>query len=214
MRGYKLVSLVVLALALTAIAASSASALPSFLPGSGTFTGTSGTASLQVKGGATITCKKSTAAGSLSSETVGTTTVTFKECTALGAAAQTLGGTASTIETTTATKLCYISAAKKTVGIVFEISATNKPHIEIPALKLLLVVEGSFVGEITGTNSDKTGPYPLVIEQTGGVQKITNCEGGAVLTLKTSVDGATAVESGEEAKTGSLTFAVLHELMA
>jgi hypothetical protein len=217
MRGIKLISAVALALMLTAVVSATAfAANPEFLPGEkGTkFTGKSGKATLQIKGSNTITCKTSEVTkgnGELLGPKTATSTIDFSTCTAFGLPANSLGDASGIILVKVNSELCYISKAEKTVGIVFTLPSTL--HLEVPSTKLLINVQGSFVGKIEPINK-KQATYTLVIEQKEGKQAIEKCEGGAALKLETSVDGGAFTQSGEEAKEGTITFEKEQELMA
>jgi hypothetical protein len=215
MRGIKLVSAVVIALALTAVVSATAfAANPEFLPGTAgaKFTGKSGKATLAIKGGSTITCKESVVEkgnGELLGPKTGLAIIDFKGCTAFGLPANTLGDAKEIILVHVETELCTISLVPLVVGIIF----TPLPvHIEIPSVGLLVSVTGSFVGSLTPLNT-LTTTYTLTIAQSGGVQAIEKCEGGAARTLLSSVDGGANTQSGEEAEKGTLTFEVAEELM-
>jgi hypothetical protein len=212
MRGLKLVGAFFAILALTAVAAASASAaLPEFLPGSGTFTGKSGVASLQVKGGATITCKTSTSTGELTGVKSDKVTITFEGCTVAGLTVLGLGAAKGTIVVTLDSELCQIGS--KDVGVILTILPTTGLHIEVPTGKHLILVIGSVIGLLSPINSSKTGPFPLTVAQKEGVQAIEKCEGGTAKKLESSLDGGAFVQAGQEAAEGSLTFAAAHELM-
>jgi hypothetical protein len=216
MRGIKLVSAVVMALAITAVVSATAfAANPEFLPGTAgaKFTGKSGKATLAIKGGSTITCKESVVEkgnGELLGPKTALAIIDFKGCTAFGLPANSLGDLKEIILAHVETELCYINKATKHVGIIF---TTLPVHIEIPSVGLLVSVTGSFVGLLEPVNIKQTG-YTLNIAQAAGVQAIEKCEGGAARTLLSSVDGGANTQSGEEAEKGTLTFEAAQELMA
>jgi hypothetical protein len=211
MRGLKLMGALMAILAITAVVTAAASAAPEFLPGSGTFTGKSGVSSLQVKAGATITCKTSTSTGELTSTTLGTVTITFESCTVAGLTVLGLGAAKGTIVVTLDVDSCQIKS--KDAGVVFTILPTTGLHIEVPTGKHLLLVKGSLIGLIGPINTSTAGPYSLLVAQKEGVQAIEKCEGGSAQTLLSSLDGGTFAQAGEEASEGTLTFAAAHELM-
>jgi hypothetical protein len=216
MRGIKLVSAVVIALALAAaVSATAFAANPEFLPGTAgaKFTGKGGKATLAIKGGSTITCQEwviEKGNGELLGPKTGLAIIDFKGCTAFGLPANSLGDLKEIILAHVETELCYINKSTKHVGIIF---TTLPVHIEIPAIGLLVSVTGSFIGLLEPVNIKQT-VYTLNIAQTGGVQAIEKCEGGAARTLSTSTDGGAITQSGIEAEKGTITFEAAEELMA
>ncbi len=220
MRIFKLAGALVLVLAFSAVAVATASAAETpwqWLPGSvgETFTGKSGAAELQQKGGAVINCASSTvlltdATLKVSSElTEGTTgldakgglaVIHFTGCKSLGAAINSDGDEKEIILAHVELKNCMISIAKKQFGILFK---TLPIHLEIPAVKQLINVEGSFVAEIKSVTKLQ---YTLVIEQKEGKQTIEKCEGGEAETLKSKVGAGVNTQSGEGAAAGEITF--------
>jgi hypothetical protein len=214
MRSFKIVGAALMALlAVTAVATATASAaLPEILPGSGTFTATSGAGTLETTAKEKITCKSDTSKGTITNVKEGTFEVDFKECTALGFAANSLGDPAQTILVTGTLLLCYINRATKDVGVVIHLP-TAGIHIEVPSLGALILVTGWVIGLIEPVNSKKTGPFTLSFKQAAGKQEFTKCEGGATEVLKSSKNEGAAVESGEET-IETVTFAAEHEIMA
>jgi len=216
MRVFKLVTALLAVTAFSAVAVATASATETLWlwnPGTtgATFTGASGKATLQVKGGASITCATSESKeGKLTSErTLGTVTIVFKTCTTVGLAVLGLGDVANTITTHVAIHDCLISSGD--AGLLIKL--TEPVHIEVPSTGLLLVVTGTLVVLISPNKSKKTGPFPLNVAQTAGVQAIEKCEGGTAQKLETSTDGGANVQSGEEAKEGSITWAAAEEIV-
>jgi hypothetical protein len=215
MRIFKLIGAMLIVLALTAIATATASAaetLWAWLPGAtGTkFTGESKEARLEEKGGGKITCKASTASGEITGEkTLGLATIDFTGCLAFGFAALTLGDSKELILVHVHIHNCRIPGGSH-AGLLF------KPlpvHIEIPVLSRLLKIEGSFVAEIT-PNEKSANEFKLIIEQSKGGQSIPECEGGSKETLLTSTNEGAFVQSGEEAKEGTVHFGIAQEAMA
>ncbi len=204
MRIFKLIGVLVCALALSAIAVATASA--STLPGAlgTTITGGSEKATLQVKGGASITCPESSAAGEVKSTEEATVTITFgKKCTTAGLPVNSLGAAAGTIVANVTVKLCESSAG------TLELQ-TAPIHLEVPSTKLLLVVEGTALGSVE--ENVKATTFPLTVTQKEGKNTIEVC-GKTKLVLETSTDGGAFVQSGEEAKNAKLTFSVAQEFM-
>jgi hypothetical protein len=211
MRGIKLVTTLLVVMALSAVAAATASAAqPEFLSsgGSRAFTGASKKAKLQVKAGATIECTKSTASGSLTSNTTASFTVDFEGCKSLGLAANSLGDNPGIILVNVTAETCFINLSPTLeAGLI----VTPSPvHIEVPSASQLVVVEGAFVAKIEPINvASHTGT--LVIAQKGGVQSIDGCRNAANELDKKSLvtvenEEGEAKQSGEEAVEGGLTF--------
>jgi hypothetical protein len=204
MRIFKLVGVLACAMALSGIAVTTASA--STLPGAAgtTITGSSEKATLQVKGGASITCPKSTASGKVVSTSESTATITFGTgCTTAGLPVNSLGDGSGTILANVTVTECAgtPSLLKLTVSSL---------HLEVPSTKLLLTVTGTALGTVEAKVS-KTN-FPLTLTQKEGKNTEEKC-GKETLILSTSTDGGAAVQSGEEAIKGSLTFSVAQEFM-
>jgi hypothetical protein len=219
MRTFKLLGALLAVLALAAIASATASAeeiLWKWLPGKAgeTFKGGSGKATLTEKGGATISCKKSETKakeGELLEEgategkdaILGLAFIHFSGCTAFGVATNSLGDSSGIILVHAEIHDCLI--APNHFGLLI------KPlpvHLEVPLVGTLLVVTGDFVALVEpagGTTPNKV--WNLNITQAGGVQTIEKCEGGEKETLLTETNhNGTQVQSGEEAKEGSIEF--------
>jgi hypothetical protein len=202
------------AVAISAIASVTASALPEFLPGAaGTkFTSFSGSGTLATASGVAITCKADTDNGELLSKTTMTVTIDFTGCTLFGIVnAHSLGDASGTILTTATGALCYLSKTNKTVGV--ELTPTGKVHIEVGSE--LTLIEGTVIGELTPVNVSTKGPAHLILEQSAnGKQKILTCEGGTEKHL-TSAKNEGASEAASEATTDTIGWLVTaQELMA
>jgi hypothetical protein len=215
MRVMKMIGALLLVVAFAAIGTATASAaetLWKMLPGTKgtTFTGKSGKATLQIKGSGSITCpSSSTTNGELTEEqTLALATIEFIKCTIGGLPINSLGDGSGIILVHLEIHDCTISAGK--AGILIKILPL---HLEIPSTKLLLSVEGSLITELT-PNKTKSKTFSLIVEQKEGKQAIEKCEGGSALTLTTSLDGGAFIQSAEEAKEGTLTFASEQEAMA
>jgi hypothetical protein len=212
MRIFKLPSVLGLVLALTAIAASSASAAIEFKPGAAKtpFTGKSGEATLQVKGGFAIKCIKSEVLkgeGELLGPKAALFIVHWTGCTSLGLAENSLGDSSGVVLAHYEAEICTISTKPLVGGILLRLLPL---HAEIPAASILLLEEGSFVAGLSPENG-ATKEFALKIEQKEGKQMIEGClnaEGTKVVpeTLTTSENGKAAVASAEEAKSGTLLF--------
>ncbi len=216
MRVFRLIVVLATVLAVAAIGVTTASA--SILPGvKGTkITGKSGKATLQVKEGTkgekpgpSITCEKSTtASGEVLSTTEALAVITFENCTTLGLATNSLGDPVKTILAHVEVTDCPDTPTGR--ALEFKLLPL---HLEVPSTKLLLLVEGSVLGLITPVGKKAT-TFTLTIEQKEGKQAVEKCEGGTAKTLTTSIDGSAAIQSGQEAKEGTLTFAAEEEFMA
>jgi hypothetical protein len=186
--------------------------LPEFLPGSGSYTATSGKSTLETKAKSSIECSSSADEGSLSGVKKGTITMDFKGCKASGLAARSLGDASESILLHGATTLCYINKSTKKVGMLIEMPSGGL-HVEVSTLGTLLLITGAVIGTIEPVNTSKTGPYKIKFKETAGVQEVTKCEGGSEEILKTSVNGGAAEQSGESTEV-ELTFKAAHEVMA
>ncbi len=213
MRAFKLISALLVVLALTAIAASTASAaetLWEILPGNEgeTFTAKSGTAILQEKGGLAIKCQESSIL-LVDSSIVGTTKTLAlaiihfgNKCQAAGLATNSLGDPANFILAHVEIHTCIISTSPLVGGLLIKILPL---HLEVPSVKLLIEVTGSLVVPIT-PNETETKNYKLEIKQAAGEQGIKLCLGGAEESLFSSDDGKLPVQAGQEAVGAELSF--------
>ncbi len=213
MRAFKLISALIVVLAFAAIAASTASAVETswlLLPGleGETFTAKSGKALLQEKGGLAIACQESSVSLVDGKIIGGTHTLILisihfgNKCTASGLAVNSLGDSAGFILVEVDIHTCIISTSPLVGGLLIKV---NPLHLEVPSLKLLIEITGSFVAPIT-PNETKTKKYKLDVKQTAGVQEIHLCLGGAEETLLSSDDGKAPVQSGLEATNFELNF--------
>jgi hypothetical protein len=215
MRLFRLVGTLFAVLAFSTVVvavASAAETLWRWNPGTtgATFTGSSGKVTLQVKGGAAITCEKSALKGSLTSEqTLGVGTVTVTICTLTGLAVLGLGDTAQTVTLHGAFHDCLISSGD--AGLLIKLS--EPVHVEVPSTGLLMVFTGSLLVLALPNKSKKTGPFPLNAAQTAGVQAIEKCEGGTAQKLEASTDGSANVQTGAEMKEASITWAAAEEIV-
>jgi hypothetical protein len=207
MRVIKLVGALTMLLALTVIAATTASAAVEFLPGAkGTaFTGESGKAIL--KGGGGITCKKSKTTGELLGPTEALLVTTFEGCESAGLAVNGLGDAANIIKVHVEEKNCIISETPLVGGLLL------KPlpvHIEIPSVKLLILIEGDVIGLLTPANKS-TKAFTLGLAAKEEKQEVRECkdvakEASKKETLVAKVDGVEAGEGVESVENGTLTF--------
>jgi hypothetical protein len=213
MRIFKIIGVVALVLALSAITVATASA--DLLPGTKgvTIKGSSGKATLQVKGGAAITCKESTTTGEVLSSAESLLLINFgANCTAGGLPVKSSGDASGTILAHVEAGSCHVG------GVDYIIFAVLPIKLEVPSTKLTLEVTGAVLGEVTPGNTKQT-TFTVTLAQKSGEQTTgpKSCEDGGVkkseIFLKTSTDGGAAVESGQEAEKGSLTFSAAQEFM-
>jgi len=215
MRIFKLIGVAALMAALAAIMATGASA--SLLPGTAgvKITGKSGKATLQVKGGASITCKASTTTGEVKNTEESLALITFTECTTGGLPVNSVGDAAKTILVHVESGNCHDAA--KNEYVLFEVLPVK---LEVPSVKgLTLEITGSVLGKVTPAEK-KAFTFGVELKQTGGKQEVgpeecTKSTGTVVkgIQLKTSTNGGAAVQSGQEAAEGTLTFSAEQEFM-
>jgi hypothetical protein len=197
--------------AVLATVASAAETLVKLLPGAKgtTFTGKSGKATLQIKGGGAITCKSSATEGEITEEaTLGLETIHYTGCTTAGLPINSLGDASGITLSHAELHFCHI------IGPIYIWRRTRLPlHLEVPSTKLLVTVEGSDLAEVT-PNKTVTKTFTLGVSQKEGKQNVEKCEGGEAQTLKTSLDGGAFIQSADEESEASVTFAVAQEAMA
>ncbi len=213
MRVFKLISALLVVLAFTAIAASTASAAETsweLLPGleGETFTAKSGKALLQEKGGLAIACQESSVSLVDGKIIGGTHTLILisihfgNKCTASGLAVNSLGDSAGFILVEVDIHTCIISTSPLVGGLLIKV---NPLHLEVQSVKLLIEVTGNLVAAFT-PNETKTKNYKLDLKQKAGAQEVKLCLGGAEETLLTADDGKGPVQSGLEATNLELSF--------
>lgn len=203
MRTLRLIAVLACALAVGAIAVTTATA--SILPGTAgtTIKGKSEKATLQVKGGASITCTKSTLSGEVLSTAEGSVIVDFSSCTTAGLPFNSLGDTGGTWLVHAVVKECPSDPSIVTLKLL-------PLHLEVPATKLLIMIEGAVLGTVE--QSIKQVTYPLTITQKEGKNTVEVCK-KEKLVLSTSTDGGAFVQSGLETNNASLTFGEEEEFM-
>lgn len=209
MRILKLTGALLVVLAFTAVAAATASATETlwvWLPGAeGTaFTGKSKTATLQMTDAKkqTIICTASTTTkGEITTEkTLGLAIIEFTGCTSAGVAVNSEGDTSKVILVHVELHDCLIATGHP--GILILVLPL---HIEIPALKALVLVLGSLVALVEPANK-KAKEFKLNVTQKEGKQGIEKCEGGTAETLLAELNTEGFKPAGEEAKEGSISF--------
>jgi len=216
MRTFKLICVAALMLALSAISVASASA--SVLPGTkGTkVTGTSGKATLQQKGGISITCEKSKTTGEAESSELALILITFEpNCTAAGLAANSVGDAAKTILVHVEAGECF-NAAHTEHYILFLILPLK---LEVPSTKLTIEIKGDVLGKVAPIGK-KAKVFTVELKQKAGVQEVgpTECENSKgekfkEVFLLSKVDAGAFIQSGQEAEKGEVTFSAEQEFM-
>lgn len=204
MRVVKLIAAMIAALIIGAMAVASASAaevLWRWLPGAAktAFTEKTGKATWQVKGGLSITSPETSTTGEITEgQNLGLSLTEVFKATALGLPINSLGDANGIILIHYELHQCLLGSGRRAwLHLILPL------HLEVPSTKLLLTLEGEWIGSLVG-NTGKT--FTLNVEQKEGIQAIEKCEGGSAATLKTSVDGGTMTQTGFEAKEDSLTF--------
>lgn len=163
--------LCLLALAMAALGASNAFALPE-TSGKSTFSFTSAEGELTSASGLAIKCKSDKGSGETTSSTELSTTVSFEGCKVGGVAANSLGDKGGVILLANLPgKLCYINASTHHVGVLFKL--TEPIHIEVKSLGVLIVITGSVVGLISPVNTS-TKEYTLTFAKPN-----EKCEGAS-----------------------------------
>jgi hypothetical protein len=198
-------------------AGSAASAAPSLLPGTAgtTFTGKSGKLTWQTKGGGAISCSASEVVnGEIVSTALLLFLFRFTGCTLAGLAENTLGDASGVTLVHVEADFCAISNKPLVGGLLFKVLPV---HLEVPSTKLLLVLEGSFVGTMSPENK-KAFAFTPTFTQKEGKQTVEGClnEAGTKLEpemLLWSADGGTFVQTALEFKELSFTFASEQEFM-
>jgi len=211
MRAFKLVGAMVLVVAFSAIGVSTASAVElvlwRFLPGAkGTqFIGKSAKALFQVKGGLSFTSPESTATGEITEGegSLGLALVSLVKTTSGGLPINSLGDASGVILVHVELHNCILEDSSLGVLLAF-----LPLHLEVPSTKLLMAMTGSLVGKIS---SGKSKTFTLAVEQKEGKQAVEKCKGDPADTLLTSIDSGAATQTGQEIKSGSLTFTTIEQ---
>jgi hypothetical protein len=223
MRTSRLIGTLFVAVVFGAIASGTASAaeiLWKWLPGSAgeTFKGKVGKFQLQVKAGATYVCQKGSilltdegtkASSELLKEgstegkdaTLALLILHLEGCTWSGIAINSDGDASGVILVHYEIHNCVIKAGQ--FGLLL------KPlplHLEVPALKLLEAIRGSYVAVVEGKGGEKLLTFKLNIKQKEGKQEIEKCEGAEKETLEKSVDAGAFEQAGIEAQEAVFEF--------
>lgn len=217
MRKVKMVGYSVLALlAISVVASASASAaLPEFTPVPNAFTAKSGKATLQQKGGATVTCKTSEttakAKNEVKTEKTGVYDILFLGCETLGKVCTGLTDTvAGSILSIGTFSISYLSKAAKTVGIKLE---TGEVHFECGAGAALLTVKGCALGSLEKVNT-KTKTLTLNLTQKEGANELILDEAKTECKLLSQNEAKGFLQSGEGAVEAVITTEKEGELKA
>jgi hypothetical protein len=233
MRFVKLISALVVVSAFIAIAvattASAAETLWKWLPGTvgEAFKGSSGKVTINVKeiNGTkiAITCNKSLillslGKGELASEflsegstagkdaTLALAILSLESCVLAGLAVNSVGDAAGVILMHLEIHNCMIKPA------VFGLLVTPLPlHIELSAVKALLLIRGSFIAELLSKEKEKLLTHKLNVKETEGLQEIKKCEGGLEDTLEGSLDGTTFAKAGIELEKPVIEFDMIDD---
>jgi len=207
-------------LAITALTALSASAEEGFLPLlSKETTWSSGKLILESTGGWSYLCKSSEGKGTFATDKHFTIEMHFNECTSAGIAMNSLGDKAGVVLFTALALVCLKPTNAKgevlsAFGIFIELPAGGV-HLEVPAIGQLLLLAGTYIGEVLTTGPAKT--YVVDITGKAGKQNAVECKEGL-----TSKKGSLLSENNENKKpeaasvnmeSGSLAFSENKELM-
>jgi hypothetical protein len=184
MKRIRLAGLALVSTAVGLVAtASSALAVPTFLPGSGNLTIKSGEGEL-IAGSNSFKCQKDRGSGSISSGTLGTFKVTAEGCKSTGFVLATCTGLSDKVEGDSTTEgTFHVRYLKKTepesIGILF---LPQEVHLRCTSLgiTLLALVRGTLVCPITPTNKTvKTTEHYAVRCEKPNLTKVFNESGTA-----------------------------------
>jgi hypothetical protein len=195
MRLSKLLSALAIVLALTAAAATTASAEVEFLPGAaGTkFTASSKKFTLTAKNSkaeaVALPCQKTKSTVELLSSKDVLISAIFESCESAGLAANSVGDAAKTVLVHFEGKACTISVSPLVGGILLKVLPVT---IEVPTTKLKIELEGDVIGRLLPENT-AAKLFTLDLNVFAGQQEFTKCKDGTgpELTeeLKANVDG-------------------------
>jgi hypothetical protein len=196
------------------IESTAASAVPpEFLPAKGQHTSTSGASTFQLAGGVTVKCTKDTDKGEITGIRFFKLTIDLTGCTVSGGLqVNSMGDPAGTILLKLVGFLAYTNKATKSVGAVDEIEPSTGLTLEVPSIKLTIVVKGAAIGSDVPVDKKQTSGE-AIFKQKEGKQEITKTEGGSETSFLASVDGASFVAGGAET-TESLTYETATEITA
>jgi hypothetical protein len=180
-------------LAASALAASSASALPEFTgPFAKTFIATSGKTVLETVSKTKVTCASDVLPGEITGPQTGLAALGFAGCKMKKVPCNTPNSSSGFIGSTLlAMKVGYINKSKKQVGIDFS-TATGAAFAEFTCgTAVRAVVRGSVIGAITPVNTAVVAPktFTLKFVQKKGLQAVPNLEGEPVDVLESTFGG-------------------------
>jgi hypothetical protein len=217
MKRFKPIGLLLLAIfALTAFAASTASAEEGFLPKQEKGNLLGGESKLEAEGAPAIICKKlDESKFTFTSDKHGSGTVHWLECKASVFPANSLGDASEVILVATELLVCLDpkNAEGKLLanfGVAGEVSGV---HLEVPALGVLVEVNGRALGTIEGVKAKLFGSK---FEGEKGKQTVTECLEGANVkkhTLTSSENHGPAKAASENVVGGLIQFPAEVELM-
>jgi hypothetical protein len=217
MKRFRILGLALLSLlALGAFAASMASAEEGVLPTvtAKTFTISGGAGALETLAGEKIECTATTGKGEVAAKVdqKATGTFTFTGCKANGFAASTLGAASGTIVSAVNFTICLINSAKSVFGVVIEPKETV--HVEVPSLKVLILVKGAVIAENLSPNKGTAFEFDLVGSK-GDQTTALACEINGTKfkhTFEAGIDTKADSDASENAK-ATVTYGVEVELM-
>lgn len=204
MKRIKIMGLCLIAVCWVAAAAGtgSASALPQFLPASGTFLSVSGKGTLQTTGGMLLICASDFDKGSITGpDSVGNVLVAFHGCkeTQLNSPCNSGPEPEGLIKTNELKGLLgYINKTSKDVGLSLE-PTSGTVFVEFSCASGLVKakVTSSVIGKVSPINTKSTTSL-LSYKQTSGKQLFTRLEGGPLAFLLILKIGEANEVAGEE----------------
>ena len=183
MRSARILGATLAMVAVSAVAATSASAavspeLENALGGVLGKNGVSGLAAkttLETKSGEKVACEAATTSGTVANKRMGSRKVKLTKCTAFGLNCATAGAPAGTIEAEANTRLVYLSEVFHTAGLLTEFKEFTISCAGIEKL----TVRNNALGGVTPVNKfvpANTAAFDLTFSQTKGVQEPTEYE--------------------------------------
>ncbi len=209
-RQLRLISISTLLLAIAPATALAAEA--KVLPGTAgtTLAGKSAGVTLQIKGGASISCKSSETTGEITSTTHGSGTTTWKGCTTAGLPVNSVGASSGTIIGPWLYLACIISGLGH--DYCYKYFWDTFILLQVPSTKLTLEVKGGFLSEVTPVEKKVTS-LTLITTQKEGKQSLETPEGGEATRIEVSTDGGSFVQAGIELKESTLSLGASEEIM-
>jgi hypothetical protein len=198
MKRFRILGLALVAVfAMSAVAATAASALPEYSKFPVKFTGTSGTSVLKA-GGTTVTCTSDTAEGTIATATTTTSKVTYTKCTGpFSAECKSPGAKGGEIKTAELTgTLGYLNKTKKEVGVLLK-PKTGTNFVTIECFGIKTETTGSIIGQVTPVNTKST-KSKLVFATKEGKQALTKFEGESGTNVLKAFGSEATLETTEE----------------